>query len=85
MLNAAIKFPDSTALFGYYDIIISQKFDSKNTLTKKNDGRTGYDHCAVYSFFQVIYGDEYRVSVVMTTRCSVGAVYDCIKASCVIN
>ena len=35
VLNAAIKFPDSTALFGYYDIIISQNVVLEKTLTKR--------------------------------------------------
>ena len=85
VLNAVIKFPDSTALFGYYDIIISRNVVLVKQIDKKNDGRTGYDHCTVYSFFQVINGDEYRVSVVVTTHCFVGAVYGHIKASRVIN
>ena len=44
----------------------------KKHMDYKNDGRAGYDHCVVYSFFYA----KHRVAVIMTTRRDVGAAFD---------
>ena len=43
------------------------------SLTRKNDHRTGYDHCAVYTFSTNISGRVCRVAVIMTSRTAAGA------------
>ena len=79
-LNCALGFPRSRAKFEYYDIVLSRNTILRKHIDHKNDHRDGYNHCVVYSFFQEIDGVEYRVSIVMTTRSTVGCPYDRIIA-----
>ena len=79
-LNSALGFPRSRAKFEYYDIVLSRNTILRKHIDHKNDHRDGYNHCVVYSFFQEIDGVEYRVSIVMTTRSTVGCPYDKIIA-----
>eukprot|EP00980_Cylindrotheca_fusiformis_P023887 scaffold11119_cov107-Cylindrotheca_fusiformis.AAC.1 len=53
----------------YIDITVKNCADLPRHMDHKNDSRVGYNHCAVYSF--VI--DGYRVSIIMTTRNTVGS------------
>ena len=45
-------------------------------IDSKNDHRSGYNLCTIYSYYQAIDGLEYKVSVIVTTRSSVGAAFD---------
>ena len=75
-LNALMGFPKSRAKFEYYDIILSRNTVLHKHCDTKNDHRVGYNHCVVYSFFHSISNKCYRVSIIMTTRTSVGAAYE---------
>eukprot|EP00980_Cylindrotheca_fusiformis_P023778 scaffold10972_cov59-Cylindrotheca_fusiformis.AAC.1 len=72
-------FPDEAAAsegpsfdWEYIDITVKNSADLPRHMDYMNDSRVGYNHCAVYSFII----DEYRVSIIMTTRCSVGSCAD---------
>ena len=75
-MNAKCGFPHSKQLFEYYDIVITRNTAIPGHIDPMDDHRTGYDCCAVYSFYQIINGMSYRVSVILATRYSVGACYD---------
>ena len=75
-MNAKCGFPYSKQLFEYYDIVITRNTAIPGHIDPMDDHRTGYDCCAVYSFYQIINGMSYRVSVILATRYSVGACYD---------
>lgn len=75
-LNSAIGYPNSKAKFEYYDIILSRNTILRRHCDTKNDHRPGYNHCVVYSFFHSIDGRQYRVSIVMTTRSTIGCAYE---------
>jgi len=72
-LNTALGFPFSRSKFEYFDIVLSRNSVLPKHIDSKNDSRPGYNFCAVYSFYQVILGLEYKVSIIMTTRSTVGA------------
>ena len=78
-LNAVMGFPRSKALFEYYDIVISRNAVLTKHIDTKNDHREGYDHCVVYSFYATVDNLEYKVSIIMCTRCTVGCPIDRIK------
>jgi hypothetical protein len=75
-LNEALGFPRSKALFEYYDIVLSRNAILSKHIDTKNDHRVGYDHCIVYSFYTSIDGLEYKVSIIMCTRCTIGCPVD---------
>ena len=75
-LNSLLGFPKSRALFEYYDIILSRNMILGKHGDEKNDHRTGYNHCVVYSFYCEIDDLEYKVSIVMTTRSAIGCPMD---------
>ena len=72
-LKEAMGFPHAQFKFEYFDIVLSRNTILPKHIDSKNDHRVGYDICAVYSFYQVIEGLEYRVSIIMTTRTTLGA------------
>jgi hypothetical protein len=45
-------------------------------LDGKNDGRLNYQHSAVYSYFVDYEGSRYRFTIVMTTRHTLGKLFD---------
>ena len=62
------------APFEYYDIqIMSSGVRLHRHMDYKNDSRDGYDQTVVYSFFRTLSNVEYKVSIVMTSRCHAGA------------
>jgi len=75
-LNNALGIPHTKSKFEYYDIVLSRNTVLPKHIDSKNDHRSGYNLCTVYSYYQAIDGLEYKVSVIMTTRSSVGAAFD---------
>ena len=69
-------YPDLSASFEYYDIVVST-IDSELRwhMDYKNDDRTNYNHTFVYSFVR----DGYKVSIIMTTQRDVGSTMDKIQ------
>ena len=58
----------------YFDILITTNNVALHRhMDYKNDSRPGYDHTFVYSFSGLVDGTEYKISVIMTTRCDVGS------------
>ena len=78
-LNNALGFPHSRTKFEYYDIVLSCNLVLLKHLDTKNDHRKGYNICVVYSFYQIIEGVQYKISIIMTTRSTVGCAIDNIK------
>ena len=75
-LNNALGFPHSRAKFEYYDIVLSCNLVLLKHLDTKSDHRKGYTICVVYSFYQVIECVQYKISIIMTTRNTVGCALD---------
>ena len=71
-----IGFPNASFKFEYIDIVLSLNTILPKHIDSKNDHRKGYNHCTVYSFYQVVDELEYKVSVIMTTRLTVGAAFE---------
>merc|ERR1711862_790811 len=44
-----------------------------NSQNKNNDHRHGYNHTAVHSFYDTYCARMYKVSMIFTTRCNIGA------------
>ena len=67
----------------YLNFIV-KKVSADDVLAKhmdhKNDKRHGYNYSAIYSYFVENEEDLYRVTVVMTSRASVGSLVDRIRA-----
>ena len=81
LLNKHMGFPFSKAKFEYYDVVISRNITLNNHIDTKNDHRDGYNYSAVYSFYCCVRDVEYKVSIIMTTRCHVGAPIERISNS----
>ena len=62
--------------FKYFEIIICQNIILRKHCDQKSDHRTGYNMCIIYTYFVMLNGEEYKVSVVMTTCYTVGSAYD---------
>ena len=75
-LNKEMGYPLSKAKFEYYDMVISRNTTLPKHIDEKNDNRVGYNPCVVYSYYVTLNGLDYKVSVIMTTRCSIGAVME---------
>ena len=63
----------------YVDVLVTSGTGLARHCDHLNDNRKGYNHCSVYSYGRVIGGDEYKVSIIMTTRKSVGRATERIK------
>ena len=72
-LNAAMGLPSASMEFEYYDIVLTRNVVLPKHIDRSNDHRKGYNYCVVYSFFHIINQLEYKVSIIMTSRVSVGA------------
>ena len=72
-LNAAMGLPSASMEFEYYDIVLTRNVVLPKHIDRSNDHRKGYNYCVVYSFFHIINHLEYKVSIIMTSRVSVGA------------
>lgn len=73
LLNKKLGYPRARFKFEYFDIVLSRNTVLPKHIDSKNDHRPGYNYCAVYSFFETVNGLEYKVSVIMCTRSSVGS------------
>ena len=78
-LNAVLGFPNPKSKFEYFDIVLSRNTILQKHIDSKNANCPDYNLCTVYSFYQEIVRVEYKVSVIMTTRSSVGAAFDKAK------
>ena len=76
LLRETIGFPNASFKFEYIDIVLSLNTILPKHIDSKNDHRKGYNHCTVYSFYQIVDKLEYKVSVIMTTRLTVGAAFE---------
>ena len=75
-LNAEMGFPRSTSLFEFFDVVITRNTTLQKHTDHKNDHRKGYNLCTVYSYVVTLNGDDYKVSIIMTTRTTVGSACD---------
>ena len=75
-LNAALGFPKSTSLFEFFDVIMTRNTILQKHTDQKNDHRKGYNICTVYSYVVNLDGAGYKVSIIMTTRTTVGSACD---------
>ena len=73
-LNKEMGYPLSKAKFEYYDKVISRNTTLPKNIDEKNDNQVGYNPCVVYSYYVTLNGLDYKVSVIMTTRCAIGSV-----------
>ena len=75
-LNTTLGYPKAKMKFEYYDIVITRNIVLPKHIDQKNDHREGYNFCVVYSYYHTIQGFEYKVSIIMTTRSTIGAVLE---------
>ena len=78
-LNSLLGFPRSTSLFEFVDVIISLNTILTKHCDEKDCHRPGYNESCVYSYYIEIEGYRYKVSIVMTTRTTVGCAFDKAK------
>jgi hypothetical protein len=75
-LNSQLGFPTSKSRFEYYHMLLSRNAILKKHCDVKNCHRHGYNICCVYSYYLKIKGEEYKVSIIMTSRTTVGSAYN---------
>ena len=78
-LHTALRFPHSRSKFEYYDIVLSCNLVLMKHIDTKNDHRKRYNICVVYSFYQFIACVQYKISMIMTTRNTVGCALNIIQ------
>ena len=78
-MNTQLGFPLSTNQFEFVDIVVSRNTVLMKHIDHKNDHRKDYNQCVVYSFHQIVDVIAYKVSVIMTSRSTVGAALDSTK------
>jgi hypothetical protein len=78
-LNGQMGFPQSTSLFEFFDIFLSRNTTLPKHCDVKNCHRPGYNECCVYSFNTCLSGEQYKISIIMTTRTTVGCAFDKTK------
>ena len=74
-LNQAMGYPKSASLFEYFDIVVSRNAVLRKHCDVKNDHREGYNVCCVYSYFKSVCSLEYKISIIMTTRTTLGCAF----------
>ena len=79
MFNKAMGFGSSSSLFEYIHMVISKNTVLNEHIDHKNDHRSGYNFCSVYSFYHVKDNEEYRIALIMTTRTTIGAALEKLK------
>ena len=79
IFNNTMGFESSSSLFEYIHIVIAKNTVLNEHVDHKNDHRSGYNFCSVYSFFHVKDNEEYRISLIMTTRTTIGAALKKLK------
>ena len=72
-LNSRLGFPTSKSLFEYYEIVLSRNTILRKHCDVKNCHRPGYNICCVYSYYVEVNEEEYKVSIIMTSRTTVGS------------
>jgi hypothetical protein len=75
-LNSQMGFPGSRSLFEYFMMVISRNTVLSKHCDVKNCHRPGYNICCVYSYYVHVGGQEYKVSIIMTTRTTVGSAFN---------
>lgn len=63
----------------YVDILVTCDTKLSRHMDYKNDHRKGYEHCCVYSYVRTVKGVVYKVSIIMTTRATVGSAMETIR------
>ena len=63
----------------YIDVLVSCDTALARHCDHLNDWRHGYNHTSVYSYHRTVDGAEYKVSVIMATRKSVGKAVERIR------
>ena len=79
IFNNAMGFESSSSLFEYIQIVVAKNTVLNEHVDHKNDHRSGYNFCSVYSFYHVKDNEEYRISLIMTTRTTIGAALKKLK------
>ena len=79
-VHCALGFSLSRTNFEHYDIVPSRNTILRKHIDHKNDLRNGYNYCVVYFFFQKMDGVDCHVSIVATTRSTVGCPNDKVIA-----
>ena len=76
VLNARLGHPGAgvTSRFEFVYVVLTLNTKLNKHIDMLNDHRPGYNHCVVYSFYELIADVTHRVSIIMTTRCTVGSV-----------
>ena len=63
----------------YFDVLVTCDTALSRHCDHLNDWRKGYNHTSVYSYHRTVEGAEYKVSIIMTTRRSVGRAMERIR------
>ena len=75
-LNSQMGFPGSKSLFEFYDMVISRNTVLQKHCDVKNCHHPGYNICCVYSYYVHVGGEEYKVSIIMTTRTTIRSAFN---------
>ena len=68
------------AYWEYIDIVVTSGYIRlRRHMDYEDDSRENFDHTYVYSFFKILDEVEFKVSIIMTTRCDVGSAMDNIR------
>lgn len=80
-LFSALGYRGLLAYWEYIDIVVTSCCTRlRRHMDYEDDSRENFDHTYVYSFFKILDGVEYKVSIIMTTRCDVGSAMDNIRS-----
>ena len=71
-LNSLMGYSKLTSLFEYFDVILCRNTITRKHCDLKNNHRKEYNICTDYNFVMLNW-EEYKVSVIMTTRYTVGS------------
>ena len=75
-MNASMGHVRSLSKFEYVHIVLTHNNKLKDHIDWKNDHRLGYNFCIVLSTLINIGGILFRMSIIMTTRTTIGAALD---------
>ncbi len=79
-LFLGLGYPGLMAYWEYIDIVVTSGcIRLLRHMDYEDDSRENFDHTYVYSFFKILDGVEFKVSIIMTTRCDVGSAMDNIR------
>ena len=74
-LNSKMGFPHSTSLFEFVDLFLSRNTTVRKHCDVKNCHRLGHNECSIYSYHVFLGSDQYKVSIIMTTRTTIGCAF----------